>query len=121
VTVRPNKVRKATVDGPSKVCMSSADLDAFYRRVTLPLVRRARWRHGLSSDDAWDIVQDAFLVAIEKIDSAKNPNAWIIQVLDHLALNHKRKAIRRIRLSARWAPGSTTGEDLSEGEGGDDN
>lgn len=121
MTVRPTKVRKATVGGASKVCMSSADLDAFYRKVTLPLLRRARWRHGLSRDDAWDIVQDAFLIAIEKIDSAKNPNAWIIQVLDHLALNHNRKSIRRNRLSARWTSGSAMGEEASEGEGGEDN
>jgi len=85
--------------------MSSPELDEFYRDITLPLLRRARWRHRLSRDDAWDIVQDAFLIAIERIDSAKNPRAWIVQVLDHLALNHNRKALRRSRLQAQWIPG----------------
>jgi len=82
--------------------MSGTELDAFYRRVTLPLLRRARWRHGLSKEDAWDVVQDAFLLAVTKIDSAKNPQAWIIQVLDHMAANHQRKVTRRMRLTARW-------------------
>ena len=124
MSVRPNKVRKATVGEAPKVCMSSADLDAFYRKVTLPLLRRARWRHHLTPDDAWDIVQDAFLLAIEKIDSARNPNAWIIQVVDHLALNHNRKALRRTRLQARWNPGGQNsrdeGDELGREDGGDD-
>jgi DNA-directed RNA polymerase specialized sigma24 family protein len=88
--------------------MSDADLSAFYEAVFLPLVRRASWRHGLSKDDARDVVQDAFLVAIEKIDSAKNPNAWLIQVVDHIALNHQRKVVRRAQLAARWGPVSDT-------------
>jgi DNA-directed RNA polymerase specialized sigma24 family protein len=105
VKVRPSGVpRKASNGNPAKLCMSSTELDEFYRKVTLPLLRRARWRHGLSRDDAWDIVQDAFLLAIERIESAKNPNAWIIQVVDHLALNHNRKITRRIRLQAQWNP-----------------
>lgn len=82
--------------------MPEADLAVFYEDVFLPLVRRATWRHGLSKEDARDIVQDAFLVAIEKIDSARNPKAWLIQVVDHLALNYRRKLQRRARLVAKW-------------------
>lgn len=83
--------------------MADAELAAFYEEVFLPLVRRACWRHRLSKEDARDVVQDAFLVAIEKIDAAKNPKAWLIQVVDHLALNHQRKQIRRAQLVARWS------------------
>jgi DNA-directed RNA polymerase specialized sigma24 family protein len=89
--------------------MSEADLAAFYDEVFLPLVRRATWRYGLSKEDAKDVVQDAFLVAIEKIDSAKNPKAWLIQVVDHIALNQQRKLIRRLQLTAKW--GSRGGTD----------
>jgi DNA-directed RNA polymerase specialized sigma24 family protein len=103
VKLRASRAPGKVASGAGKLCMSSAELDDFYRKVTLPLLRRARWRHGLSRDDAWDIVQDAFLIAIERIDSAKNPTAWIIQVVDHLALNHNRKLLRRIRLQARWS------------------
>jgi DNA-directed RNA polymerase specialized sigma24 family protein len=104
VKLRPSREPGKASSSATRLCMSSGDLDDFYRKVTLPLLRRARWRHGLSHDDAWDIVQDAFLLAIEKIDSAKNPNAWIIQVVDHLALNHNRKTVRRRRLQAHWNP-----------------
>jgi DNA-directed RNA polymerase specialized sigma24 family protein len=82
--------------------MPDGELAAFYGEVFLPLVRRATWRHGLSKEDARDIVQDAFLIAIEKIDAAKNPKAWLIQVVDHLAVNYQRKQLRRVQLAARW-------------------
>jgi DNA-directed RNA polymerase specialized sigma24 family protein len=82
--------------------MTDADLAAFYEEIFLPLVRRATWRHGLSREDARDVVQDAFLLAIERIDAAKNPRAWLIQVVDHLSLNHQRKVLRRFQLAVRW-------------------
>jgi DNA-directed RNA polymerase specialized sigma24 family protein len=82
--------------------MSEQQLDAFYRDVFLPLVRRATWKHHLSKEDASDVVQDAFVLALEKIDCAGNPKAWLVQVVDHLALNLNRKAIRRTKLTSRW-------------------
>jgi DNA-directed RNA polymerase specialized sigma24 family protein len=82
--------------------MTETDLEVFYRQTYLPLVRRATWKHGLSKEDARDIVQDAFLLAIAKIDSAGNPRAWLIQVVDLLSINHQRKAFRRAQLAAKW-------------------
>jgi DNA-directed RNA polymerase specialized sigma24 family protein len=82
--------------------MPDVDLAAFYQQVFSPLVRRATWRHRLSAEDARDIVQDAFVLAIERMDASGNPKAWLIQVVDHLCLNHSRKAQRRQLLSARW-------------------
>jgi DNA-directed RNA polymerase specialized sigma24 family protein len=80
------------------------ETDAFYREFFLPLVRRAIWRHGLTADDARDVVQDAFLIALEKMNSARRPEAWLFQVVDYLALNHRRKTARRARLLAKWSP-----------------
>jgi DNA-directed RNA polymerase specialized sigma24 family protein len=85
-----------------RVPMAEADLEVFYRQTFLPLVRRATWKHGLSKEDARDIVQDAFVLGIAKIDSAGNPRAWLIQVVDLLSINHQRKAVRRALLAARW-------------------
>ena len=87
---------------PVRTPMTEADLEVFYRLTFLPLVRRATWKHGLSKEDARDIVQDAFLLAIAKIDSARNPKAWLIQVVDHLSINYQRKAFRRAQLRAKW-------------------
>jgi len=42
------------------------------------------------------------VLALSKLDSAKNPNAWLIQVVDHLALNYRRKTLRRAALVQRW-------------------
>jgi len=95
--------------GVARLPMSDADMDAFYREVFLPLVRRATWRHHLSKEDARDIVQDAFVLAIPRIDSTLNPRAWLIQVVDHLAMNHQRKIVRRARLTERWSSGSGDG------------
>jgi DNA-directed RNA polymerase specialized sigma24 family protein len=81
---------------------SPAELEVFYKTLYLPLVRRAIRRHGLSFEDAGDVVQDAFVLAISKLDAQRNPKAWLYQVVDHLALNWRRKVVRRAHLSARW-------------------
>ena len=90
---------------PARSSMPDDELAAFYQEVFMPLVRRATWRHRLSKEDARDVVQDAFLLAIEKIDAAGNPKAWLIQVVDHLALNHQRKLVRRSKLLSKWSRG----------------
>lgn len=78
------------------------DLDVFYRQVFLPLVRRATWKHRLSAEDARDIVQDAFVLALTRLQSNGNPKAWLVQVVDHLSINLRRKTIRRASLTERW-------------------
>lgn len=80
----------------------SAELQEFYRDWFLPLVRRAHWQHHLSSEDARDVVQDAFLLAIEKLDVTQNPRVWLKRVVDNLALNMARKHKRRKRLLTLW-------------------
>jgi len=91
-----------TAAARTRVPMSELELESFYRSVFMPLVRRATWRHGLSKEDASDIVQDAFLLALEKIDKAQNPKSWLVQVVDHLAMNYRRKIVRRLQLTERW-------------------
>jgi RNA polymerase sigma factor (sigma-70 family) len=78
------------------------ELEVFYRQFFLPLVRRAVRKQGLSMEDAGDIVQDAFILALGKLDPSKNPKAWLYQVVDHLAVNWQRKIQRRASLLARW-------------------
>ena len=93
------------------------ELEAFYRQFFLPLVRRAVRKQGLSMEDAGDIVQDAFILALGKLDPSKNPKAWLYQVVDHLAVNWHRKIHRRAELLAKWDPSTpeTRGE-YSRGE-----
>lgn len=100
----------------ARIPMSEPELEAFYRGVFLPLVRRATWKHGLSKEDASDIVQDAFLLALSKLDSAGNPKAWLVQVVDHLALNLQRKSARRTQLGHRWGLGDGIGESSEDSE-----
>ena len=76
----------------------------FYRQYFLPLVRRATWKHRLEKEDARDVVQEAFLVALVKLDPARNPKAWLIQVVDHLSVNFQRKVVRRAKLVTKWSP-----------------
>ena len=109
---------------PSPSVTDPALLDDFYRRYFLPLVRRATWKHRLEKEDARDVVQEAFLIALVKLDPQRNPKAWLIQVVDHLSVNFQRKAIRRAKLVSRWAPvdagiaqseRTREGEEMSEG------
>jgi DNA-directed RNA polymerase specialized sigma24 family protein len=81
-----------------------SQLDEFYRRYFLPLVRRATWKHRLEKEDARDVVQEAFVVALLKLDPNRNPKAWLIQVVDHLSINFQRKVLRRAKLVSKWSP-----------------
>jgi len=82
----------------------------------MPLVRRAHWQHSLSAEDARDVVQDAFVLALGKIDKAKNPKSWLKQVVDNLALNLNRKTRRRNHLLRKWAPGDDRQSEQQESE-----
>lgn len=81
-----------------------ARFDEFYRQFFLPLVRRATWKHALTKEDARDVVQEAFVVALTKLDPSRNPKAWLIQVVDHLSANFQRKVARRAKLVSTWCP-----------------
>jgi DNA-directed RNA polymerase specialized sigma24 family protein len=110
-----------------------ARFDEFYRQYFLPLVRRATWKHRLEKEDARDVVQEAFMVALVKLDPHRNPKAWLIQVVDHLSVNFQRKLVRRARLVSKWSPseagmamggeiGETAepGDETTDSQGGDD-
>jgi DNA-directed RNA polymerase specialized sigma24 family protein len=81
-----------------------ARFDDFYRQFFLPLVRRATWKHALTKEDARDVVQEAFVIALTKLDPSRNPKAWLIQVVDHLSANFQRKVARRAKLVSTWWP-----------------
>lgn len=87
-------------------------MESLYRAFFLRLVRRVTWKYGLGKDDAREIVQDAFLLAIARLEPDRNPRAWIYSVVDRLAANWKRKIGRRALLLARWHPPSRTNERL---------
>lgn len=97
-----SRVRKRILPVERARPANLVELDEFYRLFFLPLVRRGVRRHGLSFEDAGDVVQDAFILALSKLDPERNPKAWLYQVVDHLALNLRRKTRRRALLVARW-------------------
>lgn len=78
------------------------DLESLHRDLFFLLVCRATYHYGLSKEDARDIVQEAFVLAIRKLNLNKNPRAWLYQVVDHLSRNHRRKTTRRAELLERW-------------------
>ena len=94
----------ATADAvqPARGPMSDDEIELFYRRVYLPLVRRATWKHGIEREQARDIVQDAFVLALTRLKPSGNPKAWLIQVVDHLSINYRRRAMRRAGLFQKW-------------------
>jgi DNA-directed RNA polymerase specialized sigma24 family protein len=129
-----NKGKGVATGLPGTPLLSNpSQFDEFYRHYFLPLVRRATWKHRLEKEDARDVVQEAFMVALIKLDPERNPKAWLIQVVDHLSVNFQRKQVRRAKLVSKWSPtdagmateceiGSTT--DTCDGnmdsQGGDD-
>jgi len=115
---------------PASLLEDPGQFDEFYGKYFLPLVRRSTWKHGLDKEDARDVVQEAFILALAKLDPKGNPKAWLIQVVDHLSLNLQRKMVRRAKLVTKWSPagpGSSStvaeqndgGDGLNENEGSD--
>ena len=94
-------------------------LEEFHRRLFMPLVRRASFKHGLSKEDARDIVQETFVLALSKLDPNGNPQSWFIGVVDRLAMGFQRKRARRALLAARWGYGPTGIEETELWSGGD--
>jgi DNA-directed RNA polymerase specialized sigma24 family protein len=90
--------------------VSAEDFEEFHRRLFLPFVRRAIWRHRVPDEDARDIVQEAFVIALTKLKPGGDPGCWLIRVVDHLCVNFRRKAARRYRLQVRWGGGPPTGD-----------
>ena len=94
---------RAGVGTPEARSLATAsEIEAFYRELFLPLVRRATRRHGLSNEDARDVVQEAFVVALVKMENEGNAIAWLKKVVDFMAVNLKRTANRRAGLLAKW-------------------
>jgi DNA-directed RNA polymerase specialized sigma24 family protein len=77
-------------------------------------VRRATWRHRVSKSDATDIVQEAFLLALQKDFPEAHAGAWLTRVVDYLAINFKRTAARRGRLLREHAADAGTIEPSTE-------
>lgn len=89
--------------------------EALYRAFFVRLVRRAAWRFHLSKEDASEVVQDAFIVALAKLDMEGDPIAWLYRTVDNLALNCRRKIDRRAGLIAEWgAPDASAREEGGE-------
>jgi len=107
---------------PGNLLLSDPErFDDFYRQYFLPLVRRATWKYRLEKEDARDVVQEAFLVALVKLDPSRNPKAWLIQVVDHLSVNFQRKVVRRAKLVTKWSPadaGMALRDDLDDASDG---
>ena len=114
----PSRVKRGAnpkqFGSPPRGPMSDGDLEEFYRRIYSPLVRRATWKHRLMREDARDIVQDAFVLALTRLNPTGNPRAWLIQVVDHLSINYRRRSIRRAHLSERWGLLADSGRELDD-------
>lgn len=113
-----NHIARRAAAGP--LLADPGRFDEFYRQYFLPLVRRATWKHRLEKEDARDVVQEAFLVALVKLDPARNPKAWLIQVVDHLSVNFQRKLLRRAMLVTKWSPADAGMALREDGEAGPD-
>ena len=88
----------------------SGVLEELYRAFFVRLVRRACWRYGLSKEDASEVVHDAFLLALVKLNTEGNPRAWIYSVVDRMAANWRRKTARRSRLMETWQSSELSAE-----------
>jgi DNA-directed RNA polymerase specialized sigma24 family protein len=114
------QVARALGEAAGTPPVTAAEFEEFHRRLFLPLVRRAMWRHHVAAEDARDIVQEAFLLALAKLKPGADPAPWFLRVVDHLCVNFTRKAARRSGLQAKWARGAFNREEAAAPEGRED-
>lgn len=82
--------------------LSESEFEEIYLSLFQRLVRRASWKHGLPKEDAAEVVQDAFVLALAKLSPEGNPQSWLYRVVDNLAVNWSRKVERHTRILATW-------------------
>lgn len=98
--------RRASPGRTGRQPATAIDLEVFYRRTFRPLLRHLVFKYGLSKEDASDVVQEAFVIALVKLKRDGNPKAWLTRVVDGLAVNLIRKNLRRTDLAAKWTSSS---------------
>lgn len=95
------------------------EIEISYRELFVCWVGRVRRKYGLSKEDAKDVVQDAFLLALVRLGKVENVRAWLEGVIDRLALDLLRTGKRRVGLLARWgraaAPPTQEDEETPDG------
>jgi RNA polymerase sigma factor (sigma-70 family) len=84
--------------------LAPEELDDFYRRYYRGLLRHVTLRCRISKEDAADIVQETFLLAMEKEwdPDMGSPRAWLVEVAERKAANFRRTRRRRADLLERW-------------------
>jgi DNA-directed RNA polymerase specialized sigma24 family protein len=97
-----DRIARGATSAKKSRSTSYPDVEVLYSRYFLPLARRACWRYHVSPEDAFDLVQEAFALALVKMSDATNPRAWLTSVVDNLAVNHRRKSARRKELARLW-------------------
>jgi DNA-directed RNA polymerase specialized sigma24 family protein len=111
--VRISRRRSGPRGGPPRpaACVKRQEIEASYEELFGKLVRRARWKHGLDEEDARDMVQEAFLIAIVKMGEVRHLGAWLDGAVDNLAINLRRTGGRRAKLLAFWGQTPAVAED----------
>lgn len=80
------------------------ELNGSYAILFKELAIEVRWKHRLPPEDAEDVVQEAFVVLLERTGPLKDTRAWLEGVVERLVLNFNRKRGRRATLLAYWGP-----------------
>lgn len=88
----------------------AGDMSAFSRLVARYQDRIVNtcWRVSGNHDDAQDLAQEAFLRALERIDSFEQRAGfytWLFRIAVNLALSHRRKTARVVKLSLHGSDG----------------
>jgi len=82
--------------------MPRAKIEEFYRRFFPVLVRHAAWKFSISEEDAEDMAQETFVLALLKMGAKGNARAWFFRVVDQMSVNLQRKEKRRAAILERW-------------------
>jgi len=93
----------------------AGDMAAFSRLVTKyqDRVLNVCWRMVGQMEDAQDLTQDAFLRALESIQSFQHKAGfytWLYRIAVNLSLSHRRKSARQMKLSLHGRDGEMIGD-----------
>ncbi len=74
--------------------ISEGYIEQLYSESFTRLVNHVRRRHRLPREAAEELVQDAFLLACDRLQDEKTALCWLLKVIENFARNRWRKEVR---------------------------
>src|SRR4029077_13914095 len=97
-------VREMLAEIEAAESLAGADVDTLYAAVSPVLYAIPQRKYGLTSDETNDLVQEVWLLYMEKRSSVIKPRAWLAGAIVNLCRRHIQNRYRGVERTERLMP-----------------